>query len=618
MALADTGFDFPLTEEQQAVVNSDARALVAIASAGTGKTEILARRAERFVNDPCNEDARVLVITYTTRAADEFRSRLRARVGASMRRVAAETIHGFAHTILSAHGGHIGLPLDFEVITSNEDRAELLARFDSIEAPDSYLELFRRLDLARATVTDDPLLETWRNALAHSGALDFSEMITKATELFDISAIARMLRIIYGLVIVDEAQNLTKQQYRLITALIGRHPETGLPLVSTTLLGDPNQSVTRFAGGDSALMGQFAREYGARQFELTENFRSSKRLAVLERVVSHELRARGASPRVRAERSAEGSVSVREFPDERSEGAFVAEWAVGLLNDGLPPEAVSPSERRRVRPEGIAVLARHSAALNATAAALSGNGHEVARSHSDGDLMETSVGVVAVMLMRSRSTRHRLAATGALRRELELPDVDASSAEAHLASSDLAAALAARAGDHLDVLVPLLDAGSPKEFIDVLGECALPETARSEMLAGWPSDQGLILDAWSEFAAATPVAERTWTRLATHFDRAQSARDLGPGIRLLTVHKAQGREFQAVAVVGMNDGQFPDFRATTEGSIQAEMQAFYVAVTRASRMLILTRALMRPTRFGARDTERSPYLLLVEKASAQD
>ena len=617
MALAGTALDFPLTEEQRAVVDSDARALVATASAGTGKTEILARRAERFINDPATEGARVLVITYTTRAANEFKSRLRARVGGSMHRIVAETIHGFAHSILSTHGGHIGLPVDFQVLNSNEDRAELLARFSPIDRPDSYAELFRQLDLAQATGTAHPLLKTWRDALDNSGALDFSEMITKATELLQIPAIARMQRNIYGLVIVDEAQNLTKQQYQLISALIGRDDKTSSPMVSATLLGDPNQSVTRFAGGDATLMRQFVDDYGATDFELTQNFRSSKRLAALERVVSRELGRAGTDPSVRAERSSEGVVCVREFPDEACEGSSVADWAAGLLEEGMPPESMSPGERRGIQPEDIAVLARHSAALNATSEALVAKGHAVARAHSDEDLMATSVGAVAVMLMRSRSTRHRLAASGALRRELQLQEFDLSSADTHQARAALAAALGARSDDHLDILVPLLDAGSPPEFIERLGQCTLPDTARCEMLAGWPADQRVILDAWTEFAATTRVSDRTWNRFAAHFDGAQGARDLGAGIRLLTVHKAQGREFQAVAVVGMNDGQFPDFRATTDESVQAERQAFYVAVTRASRMLVLTRARVRPTRFGDRSTEPSPFLKLAEEASLQ-
>ncbi|MCQ3808769.1 MAG: ATP-binding domain-containing protein [Acidimicrobiaceae bacterium] len=91
-------------------------------------------------------------------------------------------------------------------------------------------------------------------------------------------------------------------------------------------------------------------------------------------------------------------------------------------------------------------------------------------------------------------------------------------------------------------------------------------------------------------------------------------RDLGVGVRVLTVHKAQGREFKAVAIAAMNDGQFPDFRATSPDAIQAERQTFYVAATRASRTLLLTRAETRPTHYGARPTEPSPYLQLVKQA----
>ena len=249
VAPAGMAYDFPLTAEQQTVVLSDSPALVAAASAGTGKTEVLARRVERFVGDPTNGYAQVLVVTYTTRAANEFKSRLRGRIGGSMHRITAETVHAFSQSILSIHGSHIGLPLDFQVITNDADRAELLAGYDSSWRSDDCPELFRVLDLARAKGRCHPRLKSWRDALDDKGAVDYSEMIAKATEVLRIPAIVRTLRNVYGLVIVDEAQNLTEQQYELITALVGQQPETGQPIVSTTLLGDPNQSGDRVRGG---------------------------------------------------------------------------------------------------------------------------------------------------------------------------------------------------------------------------------------------------------------------------------------------------------------------------------------------------------------------------------
>ena len=615
LVVPGTASDFPLTDEQQAVVDSGAPALVATASAGTGKTEILARRVERFVNDPRNGSAHVLVITYTLRAANEFRTRLRGRIGGSMQRIVAETVHGFAQSILGTHGSHVGLPADYHVIANVEDRADLLEAYDIHMPSDNYRELFHQLDFARATGRDHPRLKSWRDALANRGAVDFSEMITKATEALLIPAISRMMRVIYGLLIVDEAQNLTEQQYQLICALIGRHDETGLPIVSTTLLGDPNQSVTGFAGGDNSLMERFAHDYRAERFMLSQNFRSSRRLASLERVVSLELDGGRPRPEVQTERAAEGVIDYDEFPHEEREGSFVADWAERLLVEGLPPDAISPGERRHVRPEEIAVLARHSAALSATAEALSRRGYEIARAHSEDDFLASSAGSLALSLMRSRSARHQLAAWGALRRVLDLSDLEPPT-DSDVAKNRLANALHDHDDEHLDILTPLLEVDSPAEFVGVLQECQLPESARDEVLADWHADRRLIDETWSEFTNLTPVAERSWTRFALHFDWAQRARDLGPGIRLITVHKAQGREFKAVAVVGMNDGQFPDYRATSADRRQAEKQAFYVAVTRASRVLVLTRALVRPTRYGARYTEPSQYLQLVERANA--
>lgn len=80
------------------------------------------------------------------------------------------------------------------------------------------------------------------------------------------------------------------------------------------------------------------------------------------------------------------------------------------------------------------------------------------------------------------------------------------------------------------------------------------------------------------------------------------------GVRLLTVHKSQGGEFRAVAVIGLNQGRFPDFRATTDGALQAELRIFYVAVTRPSRVLLLTRARTRNGRYGPYRPQPSEFV----------
>jgi DNA helicase II / ATP-dependent DNA helicase PcrA len=59
-------------------------------------------------------------------------------------------------------------------------------------------------------------------------------------------------------------------------------------------------------------------------------------------------------------------------------------------------------------------------------------------------------------------------------------------------------------------------------------------------------------------------------------------------ISLLTVHSAKGLEFDYVAIVGLTDGQFPNHRAVQEDSLEEERRLFYVALTRARKMLSLS------------------------------
>jgi DNA helicase-2/ATP-dependent DNA helicase PcrA len=56
-------------------------------------------------------------------------------------------------------------------------------------------------------------------------------------------------------------------------------------------------------------------------------------------------------------------------------------------------------------------------------------------------------------------------------------------------------------------------------------------------------------------------------------------------MKLLTMHKAKGREFDAVAVVDLHDGRVPDFRARSIEEVNEGKRLLYVAITRAKRIL---------------------------------
>lgn len=57
-------------------------------------------------------------------------------------------------------------------------------------------------------------------------------------------------------------------------------------------------------------------------------------------------------------------------------------------------------------------------------------------------------------------------------------------------------------------------------------------------------------------------------------------------LRLMTIHEAKGREFAAVAIIGVKEGSFPYYKAKTHEEVEAEKRQFYVAVTRAEQLLM--------------------------------
>ena len=555
-----------LTSIQKAIVECDAPAVLVTASAGTGKTEVLARRVERFLDDPKNNSARAAAITYTTRAAEEFRLRVEDRIGGPTERVVADTIHGFAYTMLSQHGAHVGLPTNFGVITKDEDRAELIQSFagdfesdfeaNSGKPFNSHKELLNQLDLARANDVFHPELEKWRAVLHQAGAVDFGEILSKAQRLLHIPAVRGLYERLFGLIVIDEAQNLTLQQYLFLKALSGPLASGSTPRIQTVLFGDPKQSLVSFAGGDYKLMGRFASEYGAHAFELTQNFRSSKVLAAIAHATAEKLGQRDHELDFSSEFPANGIAQFQQFDNESSEGEAIANWVDGLLTHGLPNSAIAPGENARIVPEDVAILSRSSATLREASKSLQSRERTVAWAQSDDDFMATPAGVILLSLMRANAPSHRFTATMDLRRRLGCEDLDINE------PNELASALNDFKTDYLHILHPLIGIDDPAKFVLALQSCQIPNTASASVLASWEADKTLVLESWSEYVISTPVADRSWSQFILFFDRTQRGRDLGPGVRLLTVHKAQGREFKAVAIIGMNDGQFPRFQGS--------------------------------------------------------
>ncbi|WP_405388745.1 ATP-dependent helicase [Streptomyces sp. NBC_01102] len=283
--------DPPLLDApQRAVVDHRDGPLLVLAGPGTGKTTTLVEAVAARVaagTDP----ARILVLTFSRKAAVELRDRMASRMGGT-RGPQATTFHSYCYALVRAHqdadlfadplrllsgpeqdvtvrellAGQLGLEQAglAHVRWPDELRACLTTRgfADEVRAvlarsrelglgPDALAAFARRTGRPDWSAAAQFLAE-YLDILDAQGVLDYAELVHRAVLLAERPEVASLLARSYDAVFVDEYQDTDPAQVRLLHALAGnrgRAPGTG---GGRTLIafGDPDQSIYAFRGAD--------------------------------------------------------------------------------------------------------------------------------------------------------------------------------------------------------------------------------------------------------------------------------------------------------------------------------------------------------------------------------
>ncbi|MFI1799147.1 ATP-dependent helicase [Streptomyces sp. NPDC020379] len=271
-----------LDARQRAVVDHREGPLLVLAGPGTGKTTTLVEAvADRVLRG--TDPERVLVLTFSRKAAVELRDRMAARLGGTARGPQATTFHSYCYALVRAHQD-AGLFIDpLRLLSGPEQDAvvrELLAGQAELERegrgavrwPDdlraclttrgfadevrAVLARSRELGLgpdalgafARSTGRPDwsaaaSFLAEYLDLLDMRGVLDYAELVHRAVLLAERPGTGAELARRYDAVFVDEYQDTDVAQTRLLRALAG----DGRTLVA---FGDPDQSIYAFRGAD--------------------------------------------------------------------------------------------------------------------------------------------------------------------------------------------------------------------------------------------------------------------------------------------------------------------------------------------------------------------------------
>ena len=601
-------FDKLNDNQRRAAEWNDGPVLV-LAGPGSGKTAVLTLRVARLLEG--DESTAVLALTFTNKAAAEMRERVDHILGEYTDRAQLCTFHKFAADIVGQHGSHVGIRPDFQLLTRDEDRIVILEEVigklpgGGWELPSDRNNLLRLIDrlfsesyggagssssLAHTPDWLPSLFNRYCDALIDANRLDFGSLLHFAVQLLtDKPAVARVVRLAWPHICVDEFQDTNTAQYDLLR-LIAPGVHRNLFVVA-----DDDQIIYQWNGASPRRFRDLRGDYDVRTIQLPKSYRCPPEiLGHANRLIAH-------NPRLIDTKT---TVSVRE-PQPRYE-------AVVRHEVFRSPQAEAEFVGRDIRARGLSpsdcvVLGRTNRLVVSAAEGITDAGQDALVPGNKRDFDSPAVGVL-VEALRLANSRHDRVVLRRMCREWERLTGAVIEPHAVGASAMLAG------GDFLRAWVDAVrvtgeDGGMALDRIrdDLVDRLNFPGVVDWFLAEGWRS--------WG-VAGRDDLAEEevgTWTALhrdivgelgsgltlnayLQHFDLSSKTPPPGPdALQCLTVHRAKGLEFDHVYLIGMAQEVFPSFRALRRGprseQVEEERRSCFVAITRARETLTLTRAL---------------------------
>ncbi len=683
--LFDRYYEGTLNERQREAVTTVNGPLLILAGAGSGKTTVLVRRIvflikygnayaadlvpedideatvtdmERaadfpreeieyilpeFITEPCPPWS-VLAITFTNKAANEIKSRLRAAFddGSIAEDIWAGTFHSICLRILRRYADRLGYGSDFSIYDTDEKKRLVTDCMKQLGIDERVLsiravmnQISHEKDNLRAPgegKTGGDLRErhiqsiyaAYDKRLAANNAMDFDDIIMKTVKLLEENPeILAYYQNRFRYISVDEYQDTNYAQFRLVELLSGKWR-------NIMVVGDDDQSIYRFRGATVENILGFDRVFpDAKVIKLEQNYRSTKTiLAAANAVIAHNT---GRREKTLWCDGGEGeSILLHRSATQEREAAYIVDKIMELVVRG----------KRRYSDFAVLYRVNELARTLESTFAKSGVPYRVLGGQRFFDRKEIRDIVAYLVLIANGRDGQKL------RRVINEPKrkIGAATVEAIASIAEMTGRSMLEVAEHAEEYIALAKSQARlAEFaalirrlrahdgtVSALVERVIRETGYLAMLEAQGEEGITRIDSVNELISAALEYEKRAgegatlggfleeVALVSDIDKYDEEAD---AVVLMTVHSAKGLEFPIVFLAGMEEGIFPGTPCFADpDEMGEERRLAYVAITRAKERLFMTCAdsrllygrtqMNRPSRFA--DQEIPPSLLSVE------
>ncbi|OGD89708.1 hypothetical protein A3I53_00845 [Candidatus Curtissbacteria bacterium RIFCSPLOWO2_02_FULL_40_13b] len=572
----------------EAVKQTDGLVLI-LAGAGSGKTRVLTYKVAYLISKNVKPE-NILAVTFTNKAANEMRERVRKLIVNSKWSIEKEssphsrftihnfpfvgTFHAFCAKLLRIDGKFLGIPSGY-LIYDDDDSLSLIKRImkdanisvknfrlssilSAISSAKSELVTpvdYKQFARGPFAETVSQVYEIYQKELKETNACDFDDLLMQTVKLLEIyPSVLEKYSSRFKYVLVDEYQDVNTAQYVLTKQLASSWG-------NLTVVGDASQAIYSFRGADFRNILNFERDFpNARVFNLEQNYRSTGNiLSVANAIITHN----SSHPILKLWTSNPlgEKVSIYNAANEIDEANFIVDRIISSK-----------------RPYGsFAVLYRTNAQSRTVEEALLHANipyrlYGGVRFYERKEIKDMLAYLKLIASPKDKISKNRAEKLGKRRFD----------AFGNLVSK---LALRKKLPKPIDLIEKVLEACDYLTLIDDGTEQGLQRVENVKELKSVASD----FENLSTFLENVALMEGMIAP-----DKSYEEKNETDCITLMTIHAAKGLEFDYIFVIGMEEGLFPHSRSMLDASqLEEERRLAYVAVTRAKQKIYLTYATNR-------------------------
>ena len=602
--------------QKEAVIHQGSPLLI-LAGAGTGKTRVLTERIIYLINSYLANPAQILAVTFTNKAANEMKHRIKAQIGELGNNIWMGTFHSVATRILKRHPEVVGLKADFTIINSDDSLRLIKQIIDGFDIdgkefpPKSYQYQIERLK-DKALLPDDlggntpyeklpkffEVYERYQSRLLALNCTDFGDLL-----LYNLKIFAKAPEVLqyyqdkFLHILVDEYQDTNNCQYRWLVNLAGKQQ-------NICAVGDDDQSIYSWRGAEIANILRFEKDFlNTKIIRLEQNYRSTSCiLQAASHLIKNNQHRHGKTLWTQSE--AGKKIKVLTFPSDRMEASGIADIIINL------------QRKDKINLNNVAILVRAGYQTRSFEEMFMANGlaYRIVGGLKFYDRREIKDVIAYLRVVQNYGDDL------ALERIINLPKrglgeagLEKLTQKARDENSSLFLAIKRMIADgtlkgksRLSLCELINGFEKWKGLISLISlsdltKQILEDSGYIQMWQNEKTPDALArVENLREFASSLAEFES----LAAFLDHIslvsgdEKIDDVKEMVNIMTIHSAKGLEFEMVFVPGLEEGVFPSNRAIAErNGMEEERRLLYVAMTRAKKDLQLSFAQNRFT-FG--------------------